>query len=369
MRRSSWGGWGRKVVVALFFCFCWSASTGAVELTSEDEKEIIFGRQVAEEIEGVGQRVGDPVVLARLAMLGKRLTPFLTRPLPFEFRCIVLSGDKRPNAFALPGGIVYVTHSMLDFVRSDGELAGVLAHELIHTDRKHGMIQSARNSKLSLLSLLVMVASRGEIAAIILANLAQIAILNNYSLDLEEEADRQGLEVLRKGGYDPAAMVTLLERLEEERLKHPYLDPGIYQNHPDTMDRVEYLIQTLRDRKWPLYRKGPLRLLRIQGQQEGPWWKLRVDGDEVWRCSADALASVDRQALVGALDQTLQLELPPADLEVVPHPQGTFLRMGKERLMTEPLPPGSTSLADFREALVRVLNGARRKHPLGQYLK
>ncbi len=368
-KRKCEGGWGRKVLVALFFCLLWGSGGAAGALTSEDEKEIAFGRKIAEEIDAAGQRRGDPAVLARLTMVGKRLSPFLTRSLPLDIRCIVLSGDTRPNAFALPGGIVYVTASMLDFVRSDGELAGVLAHELVHTDRKHSLIQSARNSKLSLLSLLVMVASRGEAAAIVLANLAQIAILNNYSLDLEEEADRRGVEILQQGGYDPAAMVTLLERLEEERLKHPYLDPGIYQNHPDTMDRVNYIIETLRDRQWPLHRKGPLRVLRIRGSEEGTWWILRVDGEEVWRAPGAAWTSADRRALSEGLEETLQMELPPADLEVVRGPQGAFLRIGQKRLLEEPLPPGSPSLAEFRQSLVRVLDAARRKHPLGQYLK
>ncbi|HOU31873.1 MAG TPA: M48 family metallopeptidase [Synergistaceae bacterium] len=354
-------------MAALLLCLLWGSWAEA--LTSDDEKEIAFGCKIAETVDASGQRVGNPAVLARLAMVGKRLTPFLTRDLPFEIRCISLSGDRRPNAFALPGGIVYVTESMLDFVRSDAELAGVLAHELVHTDRKHGMIQSARNSRLSLLSLLVAVASRGEVAAMVLANLVQVAIMGNYSQDLEEEADRQGLDLLRKGEYDPAAMVTLLERLEEERLKHPYLDPGVYQDHPDTMDRVNYIIETMRDLRWPLHRKGPLNLLRVRGEQEGTWWILRVDGDEVWRCPAQEWSSADRRSLTDALDGALQLELPPADLEVVSHPQGSFLRLGQVRLLGEPLPPGSSSLKDFRQAIVRVLDGARRKHPLGQYLK
>jgi len=362
-----WGGRGRRVMAALLLCLLWGSWAEA--LTSDDEKEIAFGRKIAETVDASGQRVGNPAVLARLAMVGKRLTPFLARDLPFEIRCISLSGDRRPNAFALPGGIVYVTESMLDFVRSDAELAGVLAHELVHTDRKHGMIQSARNSRLSLLSLLVAVASRGEVAAMVLANLVQVAIMGNYSQDLEEEADRQGLDLLRKGEYDPAAMVTLLERLEEERLKHPYLDPGVYQDHPDTMDRVNYIIETMRDLRWPLHRKGPLNLLRVRGEQEGTWWILRVDGDEVWRCPAQEWSSADRRSLTDALDGALQLELPPADLEVVSHPQGSFLRLGQVRLLGEPLPPGSSSLKDFRQAIVRVLDGARRKHPLGQYLK
>jgi len=147
------------------------------------------------------------------------------------------------------------------------------------------------------------------------------------------------------------------------------LDPGVYQDHPDTMDRVNYIIETMRDLRWPLHRKGPLNLLRVRGEQEGTWWILRVDGDEVWRCPAQEWSSADRRSLTDALDGALQLELPPADLEVVSHPQGSFLRLGQVRLLGEPLPPGSSSLKDFRQAIVRVLDGARRKHPLGQYLK
>ncbi len=188
-----------------------------------------------------------------------KANPFTDRDLQYEVRLI---DEERPNAFALPGGRIYLTTGMLDFCRSDDELASILAHELVHTDRKHGMIQSARNQRLSIGALAVIIATGGQGAAPILANLAQVAIMNSYSKDMEREADTMGLKMLSQADYEPAAAVTVMERLQEEELKRHYVDPGIFAAHPKTRERVQTLIGIIRENGWPLERKNALRLLR-----------------------------------------------------------------------------------------------------------
>jgi len=142
----------------------------------DDSKEIALGRKVAEQVEKTWERVTDPTITARLNMILTHFRPHLDRDLPYEVRAI--KDDEIPNAFSLPGGIVYFTTGMIQLAESDSELAGVMAHELAHTEKKHVMIQVARNQKLSLLGLGIIVATGGQAAAVLLTNVAQVAIMN-----------------------------------------------------------------------------------------------------------------------------------------------------------------------------------------------
>ena len=162
------------------------AQVFAGDLTREDEKEVALGRKVCEQVEKRWERVADPVRIARLEVILQRLVPETQRPLEYEVRVI---SEDQPNAFSLPGGFMYFTTGMLGFAKSDSELAAVMAHEMVHTEKKHIMIQSARNERLSILALAIAIASQGKAAAMIMANIAQVAILNAYSRDLEKEAD------------------------------------------------------------------------------------------------------------------------------------------------------------------------------------
>jgi hypothetical protein len=324
-----------------------------------------MGTKVATEVENHFERVDDPVILARLSMILNRLIPFTRRPFPYEVRVV---REERPNAFSLPGGIVYLTTGMIPFCRSDAEIAAVLAHELVHADRGHVVQQVARNRKLSLVALAIAVASKGQAGAILAGNLAQVAVMNSYSRDLEEEADRMGLEILRGGGYPPAAMVTLLERLYEERMKRPWRDPGIYQDHPDVEDRIHYVIGRIREIGWPLNRKEPLHLLRVSVEENGGEWVLAVDGREVLTASAGE-ANKNRLLEIGKrLGDNLQLEMMPGDIQVLP--AGMGLRVGNSRI----LPDGLTGLepkdpAEIRQRLVASLLAAKSRHPVAEYMR
>jgi hypothetical protein len=357
---------------AVFLAFCLPAvtfaDTGGTSSISgpEVKKELELGEKVAAEIEGHWNRIVDPAKIAHVSMIAEKLIPHLERTLPFEVRLIE---DKTPNAFALPGGIVFVTTGMLDFVRSDHELAAILAHEFIHTDRRHGMIQVARNERLNLLSLAVVIASKGQGAALLMAGLAQVAIMNNYSRDLEEEADREGLAVLFHAGYEPSGMVTVMERLSEEKLKRPYVDPGIFQSHPDVEDRVNYLIETMRNNGWKLQRKIPLRLLRPRWIDKEGRSSLFLDQTLLWSVPEGVLSKKEMNALVEVLDENLQLELPPYDIHLLEEDGSSVFRIGFSLFLKEPLPVGADPLPQVRERLLQALREAQRKHPLGNYLR
>lgn len=340
-------------------------SSSAFASSDADAKEIKLGEQVSKQIEEQWERIVDPVRVARLSMILSRLLPFTERELPFEVRLIE---EKRPNAFSLPGGIIYYTTGMLDFCRSDDEVAAVMAHELIHSDKGHVMIQVARNQRLSIGALAVLILTKGQGAAPILANLAQVAIMNSYSRDLEVEADTGGLNMLMQTGYVPAASVTVMERLLEEEIKHPYVDPGIYANHPKTRERVKDLVGIIRDHNWPLERKKALHLLRTSVTESDFEFVLRIDGLPVWSGPRDTAALELLERTKESLDKYLQMESSPFDIMVLKTQGGEILKIGMGTIVEEKdLIPGMPPLSGFRDRILESLQKAMSIHPIADY--
>ena len=147
------------------------------------------------------------------------------------------------NAFTLPGGHVYVFKGLMDFVASDDELAGVLAHELGHNARLHALRGQAKAKKLSWLNLAAMAAmlAGGQNGANV-AQFSQFALLgamNGYGVGLEKEADSSAVETMRKAGYNPSALVTFMQRLQIEENHHPDIKLGIFATHPPSDERAE----------------------------------------------------------------------------------------------------------------------------------
>lgn len=331
----------------------------------ELEKEIKMADKVSEQVEKHWDRVTDPVRIARISLILSRLSPFTDRDLPYEARLI---DEDRPNAFALPGGRIYLTTGILDFCRSDDELASVIAHELVHTDKKHGMIQSARNQRLSIGALAVIIATGGQGAAPILANLAQVAIMNSYSKDLEKEADTVGLKILLQADYEPAAAVTVMERLQEEEIKRPFVDPGIFAAHPKTRERVQSLIGIIRENGWPLERKKALRLLRTTITGEEGSLYLNLDGRPVWHGPSGESTRRLLEKTAGLLDRHLQMETSPYDVSIMEFQGKQVLRIGLGTVVSqEEILPGMPTLDDLRDKIVAALQWARSAHPVADY--
>lgn len=327
-------------------------------------KEIALGKKVSAEIEQKWELVTDPAQTARLAMLLARLLPHTTRPLPYEVRIV---RQNMINAFSLPGGIVYFTTGMLDFLRSDAEIAAILAHELVHADRRHVMIQTARSSKISLAALALMIASQGAAGPMILTSLAQVAVTNSYSKDLEREADKEGFRMLVAAGFPPAAMVTSLEAMIFDQLKRPYVDPGVFMTHPELSERVEYILRMAEVMKAPIERKRALHLLRPAVVESGNDIVLTVDGAEIWRTPRSEEGDALLRKAAGTIEGFLQMETPPYEIQVLDMNGTKSLRVGPALLAREPLPEGTPPLDKLRTSLVQALGAALDKHRSANY--
>lgn len=355
----------RRTAGILFFFMFFLTALPLSASQDTMKKEIALGEKVAADVEKQWERVADPALSARLSMLLGRFIPHLSRPLPYEVRIV---REKMVNAFSLPGGIVYFTTGMLEFLRTDAEVAAILAHELIHADRRHVIIQTARASKINLAALVLIIASQGSAGPMILTNLAQIAVTNSYSRDLEREADKEGFRILVEAGFPPAAMVTSLEAMIYDQLKHPYVDPGVFMTHPELSERVAYILQTAREKNVPIRRKKALNLLRPSVESREGKTVLLLDGDPVWSLPESGEGRAAAAAAAEKIDDLLQMETAPYEIQIISLDGKNALRVGPSIIAREPLPKNAETLESFRESLVRSLGEARNKHPGAKYL-
>ena len=341
-------------------------ATEQEQIEASVKREKVIGDKVAKEIEKAMKFVEDPIVTARVQALFNRLTPWVDRPLPYSIHVV---REKAPNAFCIPGGYIYVTTGLLDFVKSDAELAYVVAHELVHADGKHGIIQLERNQKLSLAALAVAIASKGAGAALVLSNVAAMAVSNAYSRDLERSADMGALKILENAGYPLTAAVTVMESLAEEDLRQPWYDPGIALDHPKIAERVAYIIDSVKERGCKIQRKTVLNLLRPSMALEKDSLILRIDDTELFRGAKDQPGLRDYMEKAAAeIQGALQMETSPYDIRVAARYEGIpSLYVGITRIMSSPIPGVQANFDEIRARVLQALMEARKKNPVADY--
>lgn len=228
-------------------------ATGGSSFTAfmSPQEEIKVGRDEHPKIlKEFGGEYPDPKVRAYVNEVGQRLARNSElAQLPFTFT--VVNSDI-VNAFALPGGYVYVTRGLLALVSSEAELAGVLGHEIGHITARH----TAQRYSATVASNV----ATGVLGVLFGSSVAQAssqgtnALLAGYSRDQELEADTLGVRYLSRTSYDPAAMSSFLAKLQAESALSAELagQPGkadsfdIMQSHPRTADRVQEAVQAAR---------------------------------------------------------------------------------------------------------------------------
>jgi predicted Zn-dependent protease len=186
----------------------------------------------------------DPVATDYLNTLGSRLasaSPDSRQA--FEF---FLMMDPTVNAFALPGGFIGVHSGLILTAQTESELAGVLAHEVAHVTQRHIARMIARQEKSQLVTLaaiaigLLAARSNSQVAEAVLAGSQAASIQGqlNFSRDAEREADRVGVQILEKAGFDVRAMPVFMERLQRATRVYETNAPGYLRTHPITSARI-----------------------------------------------------------------------------------------------------------------------------------
>ncbi|HWS03106.1 MAG TPA: M48 family metalloprotease, partial [Gammaproteobacteria bacterium] len=179
-----------------------------------------------------------------VSQLGQRLAGHIEGARqPFEFFVV---RDPMLNAFALPGGYIGVHSALILAARSESELAGVLAHEISHVTQSHlarlfGTQSQAQLASLLSLAVAVLAARSAPDVAMGAAMAGQAAVVQNqlnYSRDFEREADRFGLDLMEKAGYDTRGMGSFFERLLQFGRLYENNAPGYLRTHPITTERI-----------------------------------------------------------------------------------------------------------------------------------
>jgi predicted Zn-dependent protease len=219
--------------------------TGSREIVlMSPEREASVGKQAAEQVKQSMGLVDDPDLVAYVGQVGRRVAAHSPRKdVPFQF---AIANMPETNAFALPGGYIYVSRGLLALARSEDELANVLAHEVGHVAARHAAQRETRALGVGLLSVLGTVAAGalgGQAAAGAASQLGQLAgagLIASYGRDQERQADDVGQRMARAAGFDPGGMSTFLDALDHEvtlRLGKPRR-PTFLDSHPATPERV-----------------------------------------------------------------------------------------------------------------------------------
>lgn len=258
-----------KKFIFLFVLLFLSCFLYADKAPKYGDAEVAMGKQNVEEIAKQYKFVEDPYYADRVNRIGQELAKIVNEnkipavygsdvltPFSYEFR--VVDGNDI-NAFSVMGGFIYVYKGMIDFCDTDDELAGIMAHEVIHAAHHHLVHLIDEQTKFSnqaLIGLLVgILAAKGNPEAIAgvatASNLYQIAMSNGYSQEAERDADRGAFYLISKTTYNPVGLLTPLERLSQ---KAELVDLGIYRSHPITKERVLNMRKLLAENNIPLNR-------------------------------------------------------------------------------------------------------------------
>ena len=202
------------------------------------DTQVKMGREFSQQVEMSQHLITDPVVNEYVNRIGQNLVRNSDSHLPFTIKILDI---EEPNAFALPGGFMYVHAGTILLADDESELAGVMAHEIGHVAACHAARQATRGTFASLAMIPVMVMT-GGLAGIGInqaANLAIPATFSKFGRGFEAQADYLGIQYAYKTGYDPVGMINFFEKLEALEKKKPGFFLKVYQDHPQTPDRIE----------------------------------------------------------------------------------------------------------------------------------
>jgi predicted Zn-dependent protease len=212
-------------------------------LSAGQERSIGYG--IMRQIRAQPNYLDDPDVTNYLNRVGYRLVS-VSPDSRIDFNFFVLK-DSSVNAFALPGGYIGVHSGLFLTAQTESELAGVLGHEIAHVTQKHiarmvAMQQRAGMASLAAIAVAILAARSNPQAAAGAIAAAQAQALSNqlaFTRENEREADRTGLQIVERSGYDPHAMPVFLERLQRAtRLYDAGTVPSYMRTHPITYERI-----------------------------------------------------------------------------------------------------------------------------------
>jgi len=200
------------------------------------QQDVELGRQVAQDAETKLAMLNNKRIDDYLDRLGKKLAARAPgEKYPYQFKCV---NDSSINAFALPGGFLYVNRGTFEAADNEAELAGVIGHEIGHVALRHGTNQASKaylaQAPLSILGGLLGSDSIGAILAQVGTSFAVNSVLLKYSRDAERQADLIGAQILFDSDYDPRYLAQFFEKLDTKGRGSDF-----FSSHPNPENRIQ----------------------------------------------------------------------------------------------------------------------------------
>lgn len=237
-----------RLIISIIIAACLSGCSTTYNLATQQEEFILMS---SEKEEGIGENLSkmveekfelepDILIQNRVKKIGKKIAAVCDRQsISYHFAVLADDDEDKVNAFALPGGYVYIFKALLDRVESDDELAAVIAHEVGHIAARHSAKRAQGSLGNTIMRLLIAVSGTetdGATRARINEALNQLML--SYSREDEVMADRLGIKYMRLAKYNPEGAVTFLERLMEILRKAPIRRYHRYRTHPYLSERL-----------------------------------------------------------------------------------------------------------------------------------
>jgi len=203
-------------------------------------QDIDIGLRSSRNAEAQLPMLNDPRVDDYLNALGKRLAAHAPGyPFPYQFRCV---NDESVNAFALPGGFIFVDRGVIEVSDTEAQLAGVLAHEIAHVALRHGTHQATKAywTTLPIAAASSLFGGIGGAVEQLGSGFAEDSILLKYSRSAETQADVLGTQILYDSGYDPRALAQFFEIVQDET-KQPKR-AAFFEDHPNPDHRIDRIM-------------------------------------------------------------------------------------------------------------------------------
>ncbi len=225
------------VLASLLAAGCGSTGGGGDFNLISIEEEWQLGNQLSQDVEKQVRLNNDPAINAYVRNMGQRIVAQAAPPfnqLPWNFHVVQ---DDSINAFAIPGGHVYVYTGLIKNANNASQLASVMAHEISHVLARHSTEQLSRQYGLSVIAGAVLGQNPGQLQQIA-AQIVAGGALARYSREAEREADNIGIQAMAAAGYNPNGMASMFEVLLAQRQGQPGRVEQFFSTHPLTEERV-----------------------------------------------------------------------------------------------------------------------------------
>lgn len=229
------------LLVLSLFSFGWPTPAYAQFFDISEQDEITLGAEAAKTVEAQQPLLKDPALQAYVEKLGQKLALTSQRnTLKYSFKVV---NTAEINAFALPGGFVYVNRGLLQAADNESEVAGVLGHEIGHVVARHSVKQMKKTmmANMGLGALGMLLGNKSGMTAMLTqmgAKLGANAAMMKFSRDDERQADQLGLKNMCDAGYNPQGMLTFFEKLEKQNQTSPGKLELFFSTHPNPAERV-----------------------------------------------------------------------------------------------------------------------------------